>query len=143
MQAQADLLVDLAVPHGDDSSSALTTSNGSVMDNYRQAQLAAWRELWPSVDRGPLRAVVSLTLHNAPHPSKHEIIDDTRIESGRTQQVSDFRSKTRREMERADGMFGFSCAALMCGDVAKPKQHVSRLQAIKRSRQAETQRSGE
>jgi len=27
------------------------------------------------------------TLHNAPHPSKHEIIDDTRIESGRTQQV--------------------------------------------------------
>lgn len=39
--AQADLLMDLAVPHGDDSSSALTTSNGSVMDNYRQAQLAA------------------------------------------------------------------------------------------------------
>jgi len=60
MQAQADLLVDLAVPHGDDSSSALTTSNGSVKDNYRQAQLAAWWELWPSVDLGPLRAVVSL-----------------------------------------------------------------------------------
>lgn len=50
--AQADLLMDLAVPHGDDSSSALTTSNGSVMDNYRQAQLAAWRELRASVDRG-------------------------------------------------------------------------------------------
>lgn len=60
VQTQADLLTDLAVPHSDDSSSALTTSNGSVMDNYRQAQLAAWRELWPSVDRGPLRAVVSL-----------------------------------------------------------------------------------
>lgn len=39
--AQADLLMDLAVPHGDDSSSALTTSNGNVMDNYRQAQLAS------------------------------------------------------------------------------------------------------
>lgn len=51
--------------------------------------------------------------------------------------VSHFPSKNRRKMERADGMFGFSCAALMCGDVAKPKQHVSRLQAIKRSRQAE------
>lgn len=59
-ESQADLLTDLAVPHGDDSSSALTTSNGSVMDNYRQAQLAAWRELRPSVDRAPLRAVVSL-----------------------------------------------------------------------------------
>lgn len=59
-ESQADLLTDLAMPHSDDSSSALTTSNGSVMDNYRPAQLAAWRELQPSVDRGPLRAVVSL-----------------------------------------------------------------------------------
>lgn len=44
----------------DGDSSALTTSNGSVMDNYRQAQLAVWRELWPSADRGPLRTVVLL-----------------------------------------------------------------------------------
>lgn len=41
----------------DGDSSALTTCNGSVMDNYRQAQLAVWRL---SADRGPLRAVVSL-----------------------------------------------------------------------------------
>lgn len=31
------ILMDLAVTHGDGSYSVLMTSNGSVMDNYRQA----------------------------------------------------------------------------------------------------------